>query len=347
MGDGADSRHGLPRRLRQRPGRGRVMSVLGWTLFLGGCLITYGLGHVGFRVLVYKPSPEVARLPLWSRVVTLLAGGAAGLVLLLVSRRLRVRGRRHRARVITSFEELHGERYVLYLRPFVLDQRASQPLPEAPGLWTRSPLELPGLTLEGFLVHQLREVGRVVAVGQPGERLPPLGAERGYLPLRDWQPTVSELIRGAHVVVLSVGPAAGTVWEYTEALRVLDPRRLVLLVFCNPAEYDLFRVNAARAYAARAGRERGVGSGGGWPPPPKLPDLPPPRPPRTRERWDLGLRGLISFDSDWRPRVTPFAPRVPPLRHAWTLRRLVRRELAPVLAPLARLPAARPGRGPT
>lgn len=46
------------------------------------------------------------------------------------------------------------------------------------------------------MVWQFRSLGRVIAVGQPGEHLPQIGAERGYLPLDDWKDTVSNLIQG-------------------------------------------------------------------------------------------------------------------------------------------------------
>ncbi|MER8073779.1 hypothetical protein ABTZ59_36775 [Streptomyces sp. NPDC094034] len=67
------------------------------------------------------------------------------------------------------------------------------------------------MTQEDFLVRQFKGLGRVIAVGQPDERLPLLGAERGYLPVDNWQDTVSDMIQGAHVVMMSAAPGPGTV----------------------------------------------------------------------------------------------------------------------------------------
>ena len=61
----------------------------------------------------------------------------------------------------------------------------------------------------------------------PGEPLPLPGAARAYLPIDDWRDTVSGLIAGAHVVMLSAGPGPGTVWEFIEALRLLPPERYI------------------------------------------------------------------------------------------------------------------------
>ncbi|MFI6694657.1 hypothetical protein ACIBLA_23420 [Streptomyces sp. NPDC050433] len=257
----------------------------------------------------------------------------SGWLVFYAARGLLVRGKQHRTRTVTSFDQLKGERYVLYLRPFGLDSQMAAAPPEAPGSWSRSPFELPGLTTEEFLTGQFADCGRVVAVGQPGERLPLLGAERGYLPLEDWQNTVSQLIQDAHVVLMSVAPGPGTVWEYAEALRTIPPERLVLMVCCNVADYNEFRSAAAQKYAARKAEE----GGSTWAPLPALPDCPVIHTASKRD-WELPVRAFVTFDQQWKPCLLRLRVQVPPLRHAWTVRRAVRRQLEPVIAPLAALP---------
>ncbi|NDZ82975.1 hypothetical protein G3I19_31515 [Streptomyces sp. SID10853] len=312
------------------------MSGLGWGVRLVGMGMLFS-GAALLRALVREPSGEAGRLPLWSRLLILVAVVLGGALLLAVSFPLLVRSARHRSGTLGSFGGLPGERYVLYLRPFTIDPEMARPMPDAPGAMMRSPFEIPGMTQEDFLVRQFRRAGRVVAVGRPGERLPLLGAERGYLPLDDWQGTVSAMIRGAHAVIMSAAPGPGTVWEFTEALRILPPSRLVLLVYCDQPDYEAFGEAVAREYAMRSGAE----GSGTWPPLPGLPPFPEPLP-RSKRRWDLRLKGFVSFGDDWRASFTRFDPIVPRLRTVWTLRRLVRRELEPVLAPLSRLPAVVP-----
>ncbi|WP_158702001.1 hypothetical protein [Kitasatospora sp. MMS16-BH015] len=60
----------------------------------------------------------------------------------------------------------------------------------------------------------------------------------------------------------------------------------------------------------------------------------------------VGLKGLVVFGVHWRPRFVRFDPTSLRLVSRWTLRRLVERELRPVLAPLAALPRRRPSRIP-
>ncbi|MFC8127146.1 hypothetical protein [Streptomyces sp. NPDC057302] len=291
-------------------------------------------GTALFRVLVQEPAGDVARLPLWSRLLITLSVLAVGGLLFAGSYPLIVRGKRHRSGTIASLGDLPEARYVLYLRPFGLDLEMALPMPDAPGGLMRSPFEIPGMTQEDFLVRQFKALGRVVAVGQPGERLPLLGAERGYLPVGNWQNTVSKMIQGAHVVMMTTAPGPGTVWEFTEALRTISPARLILLVYGELAQYTAFGEAVAQRYAIRSKEEEA----GVWPRLPELPAFSLPLPAAKGQRWDLRLKGIVSFDEDWNATFNRFDPIVPRIRLAWTLRRLVRHELEPVLGPLSQLP---------
>ncbi|MGW3712218.1 hypothetical protein ACWDN6_18990 [Streptomyces albogriseolus] len=308
-------------------GLGRTTRFLGFALGAGA---GSGLAHAFF----VDPGPDAEDIHWSVRVLLVVVVPFIGWLLFAAGRRLVVRGARHRAPVIESFEQLRGERYLLYLRPFDMDRRMAEPPPEAPGGGMRSPFEMPGHTTEDFVLGQFSGLGEVVAVGRPGEELPLLGARRGYLPLEDWKAPVSALLQGAHTVLLSVAPGPGTEWEFTEALRTVAPERLVLMVACGAGEYDTFRRAVAALYSARRRRE----GGSTWAPLPGLPDCPAP-PPGGKRQWVLPVRAFITFDREWRPTVFPFVVRVPWLRHLWTVRRLIRGELHPLLARIGGLPA--------
>ncbi|MFG2208801.1 hypothetical protein [Streptomyces sp. NPDC048638] len=321
----------------QKPGRGRTLTVLAWAMGALGLLMLFS-GSALYKIFVSEAEGAVARLPLWIRLLIMAAVWMFGALLFGGSSALLKRGRQHRHRIIPSFEELAGERYLLYLRPFALDSVMALPPTEAPGRLFRSPFELPGLTREEFIVRQFHGLGRIVAIGQPGERLPEIGAERGYLPVDDWQDTVSRLLDGAHAAIMTAAPGPGTMWEFTEALRTVEPTRLLLLVH-GDADYNAFREAAAQEYATRSSAGAADVK---WPPLPQLPDILPPAPHPKELLWDFPLKGILSFDHQWRPQFTRFPPTVPRVRHVWTIRRLVRRELKPALDPVSKLPPASP-----
>lgn len=339
---------------RQAPrGRARLLIAAGWAarlvgsgLALVGSAVTVG----GFPIVSFIRTPGLIGTYLtdpgwWLWELAGIVALGLGMGLFEAGRRVVVRGKQRAAAVIESFDGLAGSRYVLYLRPFSLDSGMASLLPSAQGnpfATTDAKLLAPWLTYEEVLVRRFRRFGPVIAIGEPGQVLPLLGATRGYLAEADWQETVSTLIAGAHVVLLAVGPSPGAVWEYTEAVRVLDPARLVLLVDCDLPGYEVFRAAAAEEYARRFGVDAstaadpsgaGPGATPGTPPPapplPALPDLPlpPERSQRLRKMaarnnvrlgWGFGRMGLIVFDADRRATFVEFDPTqqllIPPLR---------------------------------
>lgn len=77
---------------------------------------------------------------------------------------------------------------------------------------------------EHLLVASARPFGPVVAIGQPGERVPPIGAFRRYYEDDEWQGAVQQMLRGARFVVLSVGDTPSVGWEISKVrdLGLLD-----------------------------------------------------------------------------------------------------------------------------
>lgn len=121
-------------------------------------------------------------------------------------------GRRLRATATPAAKDREPE--IVLLRSFADDARELPPDP-AP-TWTPFPFldrYFPPHTFEEALCRVLQRHGNVVAVGRPGERLPPLGARRIYLPTIDWQAPLLELLRTARLIVVVVGRTKGIRWE--------------------------------------------------------------------------------------------------------------------------------------
>ncbi|OAP21303.1 hypothetical protein A4R44_07821 [Amycolatopsis sp. M39] len=315
----------------QRRSLGRLLVTLGWTCRVLGLFLTFS-GALLYRTFFTETAGSLQEIPSWIRLTLLIAILSFGILLFAVSPIVLKRGRQHLHRTIDSFESLDGQRYLLYLRPFSADAAMASSPTEAPGWLTRSPFELPGLTHENFVMRQFQGFGRIIAIGQPGERLPELGAERGYLPIDDWKDTLSSLIHGAHAIIMTASPGEGTVWEFTEVVRVSTPARLLLLVY-NETDYYTFRDKVRHANTVRAT----AADGEFWPPLPDLPNLPPPGRCDKGMPWDFPLTGIFHFTIDQRPQFTRFPSTVPRLRHVGTIRRLVCRELKPVADHVAEL----------
>ena len=150
-----------------------------------------------------------------------MAGLLVFLAMLYPAYRLRARAaletRRREVRPITIESVQSPDRPpVLYLRSFEDDERGAR---------------MKGsLTEEEHLAKVLSQIGPFLAIGRPGEGLPELGASRIYVNDSDWQSTVQDLLRNARLVIIRTGRTMGLGWEIEQAVRVLTPQQLVLLV---------------------------------------------------------------------------------------------------------------------
>lgn len=196
-------------------------------------------------------------------------------VLFLAARRLDIRGRQYRAPVVASLAELADGEFVLYLRSFGDDDSLARHI-EWSGFGGEQDLlmnlGLSGRTEEEQLVAALRPAGSVVALGSPGEKLPPAGARRIYPSAEAWQDTVIYLMERARLVVLVLGPSRGLMWELAQAAWRLPPARLAVIVLMPLASYEEFEGHVT-AELRDAARQLRRSTGQVWSPP-ILPDFP-------------------------------------------------------------------------
>ena len=127
----------------------------------------------------------------------------------------------------------HPDGFVLLLRCFSMDDY---------GVIGESGF---GPNFEETLVHTLRHIGPVIAVGRPDESLPPIGAARLYIDSGDWQAEVARLMESARAVVLvlfareppqATQEAQGFRWEIGQALSCVAGKKLL---FALPAAAQL------------------------------------------------------------------------------------------------------------
>lgn len=128
-------------------------------------------------------------------------------------------------------EELLGKDQrppILYLRPFKQDEsRINAP---KPWLERLAPSYRPEKTLEESLVGFFGELGPVVAIGKPGEKVQPLGASRTYATNSEWQEKVRAMASKAALIVLVLGDTPGIDWELAEIPKQCGLSRLLILI---------------------------------------------------------------------------------------------------------------------
>lgn len=99
-----------------------------------------------------------------------------------------------------------------------------------------------GDSFELAVAKELHEIGPVIAIGKPEERLPPIGAGRLYVTEDRWQPTVLELISASQLILLVSGATKGLLWELRSIVEQADPSKLIV---CIPGDKSATRRRTA------------------------------------------------------------------------------------------------------
>jgi len=120
---------------------------------------------------------------------------------------------------------------ILYLRSFRHDERD-----EARSLLARLRLLFNPLLSMSVSSHEQRlaalmsRAGPFVAVGDPRDPAPPLGAARLYVEQGQWQERVQALLAGARLVVVRAGLTPGLRWEVETLLQTLPLSKVFLFL---------------------------------------------------------------------------------------------------------------------
>jgi hypothetical protein len=148
---------------------------------------------------------------------------------------------------------------VLLLRSFADDElpmSRTKALPFAPQF--RQHLKVT-LSLEEQIVQQLWEIGPVIAIGQPGLDVDPIGAPRERIVGTAWQPRVQALIEESALVVVILGQTEGVLWEYQQ----LSQRTVPVLAILPPSDVGVLierwqRFSSAYSPAATVVLDQGL-----------------------------------------------------------------------------------------
>ena len=262
--------------------------------------VAIGVAWFAVNLVLWLQSHDVSNLSGWSTWVV-----APAIVALVVrGRRIRVRG----GEAALAEDERAP---IVYLRPFEADGA------EIATRWSSrqriSPFAGVRKTYEQRLARTLREIGPFVAIGDPTERLPQLGAARLYAADEEWQREIDELTGRASVILLHAGESRGLAWEVRHVLALEVPERLILSLPLHAkrkqpsrqARYDGFRQLFGDAFRR---------------PLPK----------------SIGQSQFVYFEPDWTPRLLGVRGDTPPAGDAprsRALRRLAR-DFKIVWAPL-------------
>lgn len=135
---------------------------------------------------------------------------------------------------ITSLRDVqtHDTRApILFLRAFADDQVQFSHKSVSPTAWLWDRTQ-PKSNLDEELFREGIAFGPVVAIGNPGDEVPPFGAARGYVGDDKWQDMVADLAANAAAIVLCVDDASqgGLWWEIEHLVKEGHLTKTLLLI---------------------------------------------------------------------------------------------------------------------
>jgi hypothetical protein len=218
----------------QRPQRLRMLSTTyrGFGRIAGAVSIFLMIGPYGFQVFLYLRAmiflsyiDQLVVMPSLYEVlgrasadafmpsVPVLISWLIGLPFLASATLLLIRARRLEAFDARALRTLDSRPPVLLLRSFVDDGVRLEGSRVRSNLGWMALASARGLTLEHFLSGALLPFGPLIALGEPGEELPPLGAARSYFEKLTWQDAVLDMMRDACLVLVVVNDTPSLIWE--------------------------------------------------------------------------------------------------------------------------------------
>ncbi|MBI4348796.1 MAG: zf-TFIIB domain-containing protein [Elusimicrobia bacterium] len=199
---------------------------------------------------------------------------------------------------------------IVYLRSFADDETAVKAPQLKDHLVLSTLLEVGEGTEEEQIATLLGSLGPFVAIGDPSDELPDLGAARLYVDHADWQAKVEELLRRCALVVLRAASTPGFMWEVQRSFELLRPNQVLILI---PVDWKHRRYEEFAKALPPSIR-------------PPLPPLPP------MSEGCRSLRGILYFDAAGRPRMASLSSRGILWKGSTELGRSLSRALEPIFA---------------
>jgi hypothetical protein len=143
-------------------------------------------------------------------------------------------------------------RPILFLRSFDDDTKAE---------YSKVNKVILDFSLETRLSNHFSHFGPFIAVGDPYETTPQIGAARAHLSEQEWQTKVVGWISEANIIVLYAGTSRWINWELEKVIDMGQAEKLILLI---PEVKAKDKAGRTQEVSARLGRVRGIIKNTSW-----------------------------------------------------------------------------------
>lgn len=200
-----------------------MYQVIGWVMFLSAGIISF----VGNTTEV---GGEMIMLALG------MAFGGGYLIL---------RGRRHATLIGEHILADDHRPPIVYLRSFNGESRENRFISYLRAAFTGNQIagNVPAWgPVEQYLLEQFFSIiGPYIAIGQPDEPIPHMGASRIYVEENHWHQRVIDLLQQSRLVILRSGGSPGLQWELDQLIKNVPPTKILLILTGRGKDYQAFR----------------------------------------------------------------------------------------------------------
>ena len=208
-----------------------IGSLIGVYCLTGLLSARFGTSGIALRDVLQRSAreakrmPPLGRLPVVNRVRSVVAGAGAALlytfpILPSIGPALLLYARRYGQVAADDLLAIDKRKPVLFLRSFVSDL--------GDDLYAGQTV-LGGMALEPRLARHFRGFGPFVAIGDPRDTIPKLGAVRARRDGEDWRATVVEWMTAAQLIVLLAGATPSVLWELGQCIANDHVTKLIVL----------------------------------------------------------------------------------------------------------------------
>lgn len=205
---------------------GNMLRIIGLVFYVVGSIASVLLMSSVHRIGQLKRANDF-----WGAVLLVIVGGLLAFGVMRLGHALYIHGKRLYAKqkTLTMVATLSGDgpSPVLYLRAFADDQVTAV----TPTAYNIRGVQFPRLsTEEEHLAKAIGDIGPFIAVSNPHEPLPRLGATRVPAEWDTWRSIVTSLMSRSQLVIFRVGFGDHLWWEIEESLKLVSHQRIVFLI---------------------------------------------------------------------------------------------------------------------
>jgi len=204
--------------------------------------IFYGIGGIG-AIGIISAGHKVVRvgfsieLLYWCIALLLSILICTGLIQL--GQYLHLKGKKliikHKANI---FSNVNSNEIVLYLRSFSDDLVTSK----TQTAYQVRGIDLPQMTTEEeILAEEFNRFGKFISAANPNTNIPNPGAIQISFEEKEWRDRIKGLMKTSNFVILRIGEGEHLKWEIDQAITLVEPKKLLMLIPMNEDAFHEFR----------------------------------------------------------------------------------------------------------